>query len=51
MCLYIKNFYLTAALKYFEYMKIPFTFFLSWIVEQNNLAKHQKDSWVYLEMR
>jgi hypothetical protein len=33
MCLDIKNFYLTAALEYFEYMKIPFTFFPSWIVE------------------
>jgi hypothetical protein len=43
MCLDIKNFYLTAALKYFEYMNIPFAFFPSWIVEQYNLAKHQKD--------
>jgi hypothetical protein len=27
MCLDIKNFYLMAALKYFEYMKIPLAFF------------------------
>ncbi len=51
MCLGIKNFYLIAALDYFEYMKIPFALFPSWIVEQYNLAKHQKDGWVYLEMR
>ncbi len=29
MCLDIQNFYLTAALEYFEYMKIPFALFLS----------------------
>jgi hypothetical protein len=29
MCLDIKNFYLTAALEYFEYMKIPFVLFPS----------------------
>jgi hypothetical protein len=51
MCLDIKNFYLTAVLKYFEYMKIPLALFPSWIVEQYDLAKHQKDRWVYLEMR
>ncbi len=34
MCLNIKNFYLKAALEYFEYMKIPFALFSSWIVEQ-----------------
>jgi hypothetical protein len=51
MCLDIKKNYLMAALKYFEYMKIPLTLFPSWIVEQYNLAKHQKDGWVYLEMR
>ncbi len=27
MCLDIKNFYLTAALEYFEYMKIPLALF------------------------
>jgi hypothetical protein len=51
MCLDIKNFYLTAALEYFEHIKIPFVLFPSWIVEQYDLAKHQKDGWVYLEMR
>jgi hypothetical protein len=51
ICLDIKNFYLAAALEYFKYMKIPLALFPSWIVEQYNLAKHQKDSWVYLKMR
>jgi hypothetical protein len=51
MCLDIKFFYLTAALKYFKYMKIPLALFPSWIVEQYNLAKYQKDGWVYLEMK
>jgi hypothetical protein len=51
MCLDIKKNYLTAALKYFEYMKIPLALFPSWIVKQYELAKHQKDGWVYLEMR
>ncbi len=37
MCLDIKNFYLTAALKYFEYMKIPLALFPAWTVEQYNL--------------
>ncbi len=51
MCLDITNFYLAVALEYFEYMKIPFASFPSWIVGQYNLAKHQKDGWVYMEMR
>ena len=51
MCLDIKKNYLTAALKYFKYMKIPLALFPSWIVEQYNLTKQQKDGWVYLEMR
>jgi hypothetical protein len=47
---YKKN-YLMVALEYFEYMKIPLALFPSWIVKQYNLAKHQKDGWVYLKMR
>jgi hypothetical protein len=34
MCLDIKNFYLTAALEYFEYMKIPLSLFPVWKWEQ-----------------
>ncbi len=51
MSLDIKIFFLMAALEYFEYMKIPFVLFPSWIVEQYDLAKHQKDGWIYPEMR
>ncbi len=40
MCLDIKNFYLTAALEYYEYMKIPLTLLPAWIVEQYDLNKH-----------
>jgi hypothetical protein len=31
MCLDIKNFYLTAALDYYEYVKIPLALFSEWI--------------------
>ncbi len=51
MCLDIKKFYLTAALKYYEYMKIPLALFPRWIVKQYDLSKHQLDGWVHLEMR
>ena len=51
MCLDIKKFYLTAALEYYEYMKIPLALFPRWIVKQYDLSKHQLDGWVHLEMR
>jgi hypothetical protein len=51
MCLNIKNFYLTAALEYFEYMKIPLTLFPVWIVEHYDLKKHALNGYVHLEMR
>ena len=51
MCLDIKNFYLTAALDYFEYMKIPLALFLEWIKKQYNLNTHTRDSFVFLEIR
>jgi hypothetical protein len=34
MCLDIKNFYLTAALEYFEYSRIPLSLFPAWIIKQ-----------------
>jgi hypothetical protein len=40
MCLNIKNFYLTAALKYYEYMRIPLSYFLAWTIEQYKFFKH-----------
>jgi hypothetical protein len=51
MCLDIKNFYLTAALEYYKYMKIPLTLFPAWIVEQYDLNKHALHGFVHLEMR
>ncbi len=51
MCLDIKNFYLTTALEYYEYMKIPLTFFPEWIVKQCNLTQHALHGFVHLEMR
>ncbi len=51
MRLDIKNFYLTAPLNRFEYMKMPLSLFLSWTREQYNLEKHTKNGFVYIEMR
>jgi hypothetical protein len=51
MCLDIGNFYLTAALEYFEYMRIPLALFSAWIVEQYNLKTHALNGYVHLEMR
>ena len=51
MCLDIKNFYLTAALDYYEYMKIPLALFPEWIKTQYNLDPHAKDGFVFLEIR
>jgi hypothetical protein len=42
MCLDIKNFYLTAALKYFEYMKMPLDLSPTWIIDQYDSKKHSK---------
>jgi hypothetical protein len=46
MCLDIKNFYLTAALEYYEYMKMPLSLFPKWIVEQYDLIKHPRQRWM-----
>ncbi len=48
MCLDIKNFYLTAALDYFEYMKMPISIFPEWIKKQYNLEKHTLNGFVFL---
>ena len=50
MCLDIKIFCLTAALNYFEYMKMPTSVFPEWIKKQNNLKKHTLNGFVYLRM-
>jgi hypothetical protein len=51
MCLDIKNFYLTAALEYFKYMKIPLALFPVRTIEQYNLQNLALDGWVYIKMR
>ena len=51
MCLDIKNFYLTAPLDCYEYMKMPIASFPQWIIEQYNLNTHVYRGFVYLEMR
>jgi hypothetical protein len=39
MCIDIKSFYLSAALEYYEYMKIPITLFPRWIIKQYELEQ------------
>ena len=51
MCLDISLFYLTAALEYYEYMKMPLNLFPQWTIDQYNLDKHAKDGMVHIEMR
>jgi hypothetical protein len=51
MCLDIKNFYLTAALDYYEYMKIPLALLSEWIKTQYNLDTHVRDGFVFLKIR
>jgi hypothetical protein len=51
MCLDIKKIYLTAALEYFKYMKIPLSLFPTWTIKQYNLNTLAVDGWVYIEMR
>ncbi len=51
MCLDIGNFYLTAALEYFEYMKMPLALFPAWIIEQYNLKELALNGYVHLKIR
>jgi hypothetical protein len=51
MCLDIKNFYLSAPLDRYEYMKIPIGLFPPWIIGQYNLLHHVHNGYIYLEMR
>ncbi len=51
MCIDIKSFYLSAALEYYEYMKIPINLFLRWIIEQYELEQHVFNGYVHLELR
>ena len=51
MCLDIKNFYLTAKLEHFEYMKMPLSLLPLWIVKQYNLKELVVGGWVFVEMK
>jgi hypothetical protein len=51
MCLDIKNFYLTAALDRYKYMKMPILLFPEWTIEQYDLQKCVYNSFIYLKMR
>jgi hypothetical protein len=51
MCHYIKNFYLTAPLDRYVYMKILLNIFPEWIITQYNLNKHALNGFIHLEMR
>jgi hypothetical protein len=50
VCLGIKNFYLTAALDYFEYMQMPLSVFPEWVKKQYKLDEHAQSGFVYLWM-
>ncbi len=47
----IKNFYLTAPLDCYEYMKILLNIFPEWIITQQDFNKHALNGFIYLEMR
>jgi hypothetical protein len=51
MCIDIKSFYLSAALEYYEYMKIPYALFPRWIIKQYGLEEHVQNGYIFLEMR
>ncbi len=46
-----KNFYLTAKLDYFEYMRMSLDLFLTWIQKQYDLQRLAYKGFVHLEMR
>jgi hypothetical protein len=51
MCLDIGNFYLSATLDRYEYMKMPITLFPPWIIKQCNLLKKVVQGFIYLQMQ
>ena len=50
MCLDIKKIYLTAALDYFGYMRMPLLVFPEWVQKQYKLDEHAQSGFVYLRM-
>ncbi len=51
MCLDIGNFYLMAALEYYEYMRMPLALFPAWTMQRYKLTEHALNGYVHLEMR
>jgi len=51
MCIDLKNFYLTANLDYYKYMKIPLSLFPQWIIDQYDLGKLAVNGMVHIEMQ
>ena len=51
MCLDIGNFYITATLDRYEYMKMPINLFPPWIVDQYDLSRKVVGGFIYLQMR
>jgi hypothetical protein len=47
----MKNFYLSTPLDRYKYMRIPFTLFPLWIVEQYGLTNKIHNGHIYLEMQ
>jgi hypothetical protein len=50
MCLDIDNFYLSAMLDWYEYMKMPITLFPPWIITQYKLLKKVVQGYIFLQM-
>jgi hypothetical protein len=51
MCLNISNFYLTATLDRYEYIKMPINLSPPWIIKQYNLHNKVVGGYIYLQMR
>jgi hypothetical protein len=51
MCLNIGNFYLSATLDRYEYMKMPISLFPPWTIKQYDLLNKVVKEFVYLQMR
>ena len=51
MCIDLKNFYLTANLDYYKYMKMPLSLFPQWIIDQYELNKHAVNGMVHIKMQ
>ena len=51
MCIDIKKIYITVALDYYKYMKIPVSLFPEWIKKQYNINTHARDGFVFLEIQ